>query len=276
LTSCLCVTGEELGMLEDMEVGVADLSSVAFTVTEAESERPDDLLPTLRGTWGSFVVDVPLPSETFSSLPQELKSGRLIRVEPVLFNIGINQHQSLAERYKHTNSTPTSSSPNPREALCCFCSAVPSPHSSRSVSEGNCRPLQQQPALKRWRIYTDTSSRCTRTHLSPHVCRKVNGVRLTSCKSAKDRTAMSVTLEQCLVCPGGRCWAVMPTQGSLFLGLIRQSVPLVSTAPGFNCAWDGCRTENVQKNVGSRKFAFSSVQLLTFPKLYRPPDGSYG
>lgn len=41
-------------MLEDMEVGVADLKRVAFTITEAKTEQPDDLLPTLSGTWWEY------------------------------------------------------------------------------------------------------------------------------------------------------------------------------------------------------------------------------
>ncbi|XP_010777228.1 type II inositol 3,4-bisphosphate 4-phosphatase-like, partial [Notothenia coriiceps] len=95
----LSTYGEEVGMLEDMEVCVSDLSRVTFTIIEAKSEEPEDLLPTLRGEWVSLVVEVPLPPETFRSLPQEVRDGRLIRVHPVLFNIGINQQQSLAERF---------------------------------------------------------------------------------------------------------------------------------------------------------------------------------
>ncbi|MEQ2278954.1 hypothetical protein AMECASPLE_004602 [Ameca splendens] len=250
----LSTYGEELGMLEDMEVGVADLSSVAFTVTEAESERPDDLLPTLRGTWGGFVVDVPLPSETFSSLPQELKSGRLIRVEPVLFNIGINQHQSLAERFGDS-SLQERVNQQSCERLKAYVNKLRDklPHMAGIQSL-----LDLLPSLDR-SMETKKRKNVEVLWIAASVCRKVNGVRLTSCKSAKDRTAMSVTLEQCMI---------LREQHTLSQQHFSSALDSMRR--------DGCRTENVQKNVGSRKFAFSSVQLLTFPKLYRPPDGSYG
>nr|XP_020514547.2 type II inositol 3,4-bisphosphate 4-phosphatase-like [Labrus bergylta] len=252
--SLLSTYGDEVGMLEDMEVGVADLSDVAFTVTEATTEQPEDLLPTLRGAWGCYVVEVPLPPETYTSLPQEVKEGRLIRVHPVLFNIGINQQQSLAERFGDS-SLQERVNLQSCERLKVYCQTLTdtTPHTAgiQSLSE-----------------LLSSLDRCLETRkrknvevlwIAATVCRQVNGVRLTSCKSAKDRTAMSVTLEQCVLLRDRH--TLSQQHFSTALDYMRR---------------DGCRMENVQKNVGSRKFAFSSVQLLTFPKLYRPPDGSFG
>lgn len=250
----LSTYGEEVGMLEDMEVGVADLSSLAFSVTEAKSERPEDLQPTLRGTWGGFVVEVPLPSETFRPLPRELKAGRLIRVEPVLFNIGINQHQSLAERFGDS-SLQERVNQQSCERLKAYCNKL---RDKLPNMAGIQSLLDLLSSLER-SMETKKRKNVEVLWIAAAVCRKVNGVRLTSCKSAKDRTAMSVTLEQCTILREQH--ALSQQHFSSALDTMRR---------------DGCRTENVQKNVGSRKFAFSGVQLLTFPKLYRPPDGSYG
>ncbi|XP_030287665.1 type II inositol 3,4-bisphosphate 4-phosphatase-like isoform X3 [Sparus aurata] len=246
----LSTYGDEVGMLEDMEVGVADLSSVAFTVTEAKTEQPDDLLPTLRGTWGSLVVEVPLPPETFGSLPRELREGHLIRVHPVLFNIGINQQQSLAERFGDS-SLQERVNQQSCERLRAFCHSLRDtlPHTAGIQSLSDLLSSLDRSIETRKRKNVEV------LWIAAMVCRKVNGVRLTSCKSAKDRTAMSVTLEQCV--------------------LLRERHTL--SQQHFSTALDCMRRmENVQKNVGSRKFAFSGVQLLTFPKLYRPPDGSFG
>uniref|UniRef100_A0A8C5LY60 Inositol polyphosphate-4-phosphatase type II B n=1 Tax=Leptobrachium leishanense TaxID=445787 RepID=A0A8C5LY60_9ANUR len=252
----LSTYSEEVGMLEDMAVGVSDLKHVSFKITEAKS---DDFLPVITGRRECYEVEIKLPTKMFEQLPQGIKDGKLLCVHPVFFNVGINEQQTIAERFGDTSLQESINQENVEHLNEYYRLCV-------DKSAPDCLQLfQEQNDLKELleNLQQNTQAKKRKNveimWLAATICRKMNGVRFTCCKSAKDRTSMSVTLEQC---------SVLRDEHDLHKDFFIRALDCMRR--------EGCRIENVLKNINCRKYAFNVIQLLTFPKFYRPPDGTYG
>mmetsp|Transcript_91265 Transcript_91265/g.274063 ORF Transcript_91265/g.274063 Transcript_91265/m.274063 type:complete len:92 (+) Transcript_91265:232-507(+) len=80
----------------------------------------------------------------------------------------------------------------------------------------------------------------------------MRGARLVSCKSAKDRTSMSVTAEQVELL---HRWHELPEERA---DAVLDSMRRV-----------GVRMHNTFQNVGKKGYAFNTLQRMFFPKSLR-------
>lgn len=124
------------------------------------------------------------------------------------------------------------------------------------------------------------SKNIQKLYFAGQIVHLLNGIKMTCCKSAKDRTGMSITLEEVRFCFESFGIEKYVEQRELFqvmLDTLRRYAkynPSLSNDDIYNPR-NGTRMENVYKNIGVKQYAFSYIQLLTFPSHYRPPSGTY-
>ncbi|XP_015178952.1 PREDICTED: type I inositol 3,4-bisphosphate 4-phosphatase isoform X2 [Polistes dominula] len=263
--------GDEIDMWGDMAVAVEDMHTVTFTLSrrgiQPRIEGFQLPLPCVVGSRTALTVILPVPDAIYSLLPLVPSSRQTLsfNVTPVFFNIGINEMASLAESLGTTKPQEKSNIDNfdrLNEYYLRF-RKLNLPTEPASTRLGTKSALSHTLADMMLNLKTAVHAKVNKNveilQLSSQICRRMRGLRFTSCKSAKDRTGMSITLEQV---------NILSTEYHLAEHEFTRALDCMRS--------EGCRRENTWKNIGVRKYAFNSLQILTFPKLYRPPTGTYG
>ncbi|EQC40767.1 hypothetical protein SDRG_01838 [Saprolegnia diclina VS20] len=254
IESLLSTAGNEKGMLEDMAEGVkyVNQKAVYFQVTPATSSS-GHCISMATDNAGAIVLQVALPSALFTKLPLSFYAQPRIQVHAVLFTQGINERQSVANTVGDT-SVQEDINVESMVTLAAYVEQYVTLGVSHEPSLLPFAEIQSQLALVVTAVESQKKSLKNVNVLvdSSYLCRLVGAGRTTCCKSGKDRTAMSVTLE-----------------------LTRLLVDVVGVKQGL-CLCQamrerGVRRTNVLVNTGKTMYAFNSLQLKCLPACYKPP-----
>ena len=120
--SLLSLHGEDVTIFNDMIVAVEDLRTVEFTLVIVDNkpsqahfqehdnnkQSPSTIplldchtfpLPRVTGSRNNLKVMIPVPNYILTQIPIEELKHLSFSVTPVLFNIGINEHATLAGKF---------------------------------------------------------------------------------------------------------------------------------------------------------------------------------
>lgn len=217
-------------------------------------------------------------------LPERLASGGEIHVTPMLFTQGINEMQTIAnnteraktelqdiinlrslkplksycDKYRRLLVAMSSGSggmSHGRGPLRYKSSSQPSPTHHLTADQITQELRQLEASINDAAQSLVKTKRTDILKRSSDLCRELGGGRVTVCKSAKDRTAMSVTLEQV---------RILQRHHDLPAHRVPATVSVMRS--------HGVRIENALKNTGKRMFAFNKLQRSLLPEEYRCPD----
>ena len=207
--SLLSTHGPEAGMLGDMDVAVKLLKEFKLVFVPKNSLTPMNPQISFANSPTSprekIRVNLELPPfpqfliewqiENFDDLPQPLKDGEPVIIKPVLFTQGINEQQTMAIRLGETKLQETIN----QENYPLLADYMIHWLSFESENNSNLDLTKHIAKLEEIGNIIDISKSEKNVEILPYTAdfvREIGGIRLTSCKSAKDRTSMSVTWEQ--------------------------------------------------------------------------------
>ncbi|KAG6971525.1 hypothetical protein JG688_00004406 [Phytophthora aleatoria] len=294
--SLLSTYGNELGMLGDTEAAVKELGRVLIKLRPVKSPRAAAFRVSITSGPSGIVIELPIITRRASEFPdrsmhrvpgQDTVSGAIylslstpeqkmrakflfqkpIRVIPVIFSQGLNEMQTVANTVGKASLQKEINAENVVELE----SYVK--NFAEWVTKKQCRdtliPIYDaedldriQTSLMALKLSIQLSGRSKRMailSLSSSIARSVGGGRVTMCKSAKDRTSMSITLEEANLLV--RSHGLLSDDMEAFTNLLRTY---------------GVRRENARKNIGKAQYCFSALQNYMLPQDYQCPPGTGG
>ncbi|OQS04987.1 inositol-3,4-bisphosphate 4-phosphatase [Thraustotheca clavata] len=277
IESLLSDHGKEKAMLQDFAASTAWLSNIQFeldiTAKHTKQQKATSLHLHLHDVPVPGVLSVRLnysPQHGFTvivgihsdspELQKRLSVGhRTISVTPIIFTQGINEMQTLANKSTLQKDTVQDMINQVNlENLRYYCDKyfAFAPHKKEEIAfdlEHLAVLIQQAKAEYVKKKHPEI------LQIAGQLTRKMDGGRVSSCKSAKDRTAMSVTLEQGWILQ--HYYHLNPTATRRAVATMRSY---------------GVRMDCVEKNIGKRQYAFNSLQRSMLPEAYRCPEATFG
>eukprot|EP00043_Microstomoeca_roanoka_P018319 m.195448 g.195448 ORF g.195448 m.195448 type:complete len:1343 (-) comp16802_c16_seq2:279-4307(-) len=267
----LVSTGDkELSMLADHDQAVSALNRVTVSFRRATAD-PGSVPFLLSGSRLAPHITLFVDKHIFTLLSREVQDGRWLPIVAVLFTQGVNEVQTMCNQLQGTDFQDFINEKN-FKLLSTYCARVRVGLLQRLPQlDGEADALQRAEVTKREEILGNLENAleaelnlAAEKNLSlltaaQELCAALHGLTVVSCKSAKDRTAMLVTLYQ-------TCELVR--HHNLNFSMFRQMLKQMRTF--------GVRRDNVIKNTGKDLYAFSEAQVAHLPSLLQPPEGTYG
>ena len=248
---------------EDMDVSVSGSTKGAFAPSTPVSSLQASIenlaanarkrgVNVRRDDVGRIKLELRVGKNIWQYLPHSLNQGRSIRIVIVLISQGINAQQTVANAMGG-DMLQTRINLESTWRLRRFSEEM------RDVVGQRNADLDCVLSMLERNVASSRSEKNVKLiALSEQIIPLLHGGRMTSCKSAKDRTSMAITAEQVQLLLQNH--GLRASEASSLTDKMRAH---------------GVRWHNMRQNVAHGQYAFNWLQQQLLPKIYRAPDGTY-